>query len=142
MAAIFPASTTQGGTLVAAPDVCMTPMPPPPAGPGTIPVPYPNTAMLNQATNTSAKVKVVGKEVVTTKSKVSRSSGDESGTNKGLMSGSNMDEVSIKTGSSTVKIEGLPCVHLTSVSGHNGANANAPAGCQVAPSQTKVIVGS
>ena len=31
-------------------------------------------------------------------------------------------------------------VHLTSMTGHNGTNANVPAGVQVAPSQTKVIV--
>ena len=39
-----------------------------------------------------------------------------------------------------VKIEGQPCIHLTSMSGHNGTNANCPAGAVIAPSQTKVIV--
>jgi len=67
--------------------------------------------------------------------------GDEAGTNKGVMSGMNMDKVTFKKGSSKVKIEGQPCVHLTSLTGHNGTNANAPAGTQMAPSQTKVMVG-
>ena len=136
MTAIFPGSTKGGGQCMAVPDVCNTPAPP--AGP--IPIPYPNTAMVAQASKTSTKVKFVNKEVVTTKSEIPRSMGDEAGTAGGVMSGRNMDKVTFKKGSSKVKIEGQPCVHLTSTTGHNGSNANAPAGAQIAPSQTKVIV--
>ena len=82
----------------------------------------------------------MNKEVVTLKSEISRSMGDEAGTNKGVVSGMNMDKVTFKKGSSKVKVEGQPCVHLTSMSAHNGMNANMPAGCQVAPSQIKVLV--
>ena len=140
MPAIFPASTTQGGQCMAMPDVCLTPMPPPPVGPGTVPIPYPNNAMVNQATGTAMKVKFAGKEVVTKNSKISRSMGDEAGTNGGVMSGMNMGPVSYKKCSSTVKAEGQQVAHQTSVTAHNGTNANAPAGAQMAPSQTKVIV--
>ena len=140
MAAIFPGSTTAGGNCMATPDTCLTQMPPPPAGPGTIPVPYPNTGMLNQANNASTKVKFMNKEVVTLKSKIPRSMGDEAGTNGGVVSGQNMGEIQFKKGSTKVKVEGQPCIHLTSPTGHNGTNANAPAGTQVAPSQAKVIV--
>ena len=136
MAAIFPASTKGGGQCMGMPDVCLTPAPPAPP----IPIPYPNIAMVNQAKKTSKKVKFAGKEVVTIKSEISRSSGDEAGTNKGVMSGTNMDKVTFKKGSSKVKIEGQKCVHLTSMTGHNGSNANMPAGAQIAPSQTKVKV--
>jgi hypothetical protein len=136
MAAIFPASTKGGGTCFAMPDVCLTPAPPAPP----VPVPYPNTGMVNQAKDTSTKVKFAGKEAVTTKSEISRSMGDEAGVNKGVMSGMNMDKVAFKKGSSKVKVEGQACVHLTSMTGHNGSNANMPAGAQVAPSQTKVII--
>lgn len=136
MAAIFPASTKGGGTCFAMPDVCLTPAPPAPP----VPVPYPNTGMVNQAKKTSKKVKFAGKEVVTKKSEISRSMGDEAGVNKGVMSGMNMGKVQYKKGSSKVKIEGQPAVHLTSMTGHNGTNANMPAGAQVSPSQTKVIV--
>jgi hypothetical protein len=122
---------------MAAPDVCLTPVPPPV---GQAPIPYPNTAMLNQAQKTSKKVKFVSKEVLTTKSEIPKSMGDEAGTGKGVASGMNMDKVTFKKGSSTVKIEGQPCIHLTSMTAHNGMSANAPAGTQVAPSQTKVIV--
>ena len=136
MAAIFPASTKGGGNCFATPDVCLTPAPPAPP----VPTPYPNTGMVNQAKKTSKKVKFKGKEVVTKKSEISRSMGDEAGVNKGVMSGMNMGKVLFKKGSSKVKIQGQPCVHLTCMSGHNGTSANMPAGAQVAPSQTKVIV--
>lgn len=136
MTAIFPASTKGGGQCFAMPDVCLTPAPPAPP----IPVPYPNTGMVNQAKKTSTKVKFAGKEVVTKKSEMSRSMGDEAGLNKGVISGMNMSKVSYKKGSSKVKIQGQDCVHLTSMTGHNGSNANMPAGVQVAPSQTKVII--
>ena len=136
MVAIFPGSTMAGGTCLGAPDVCLTPAPPAPP----VPIPYPNTGMLNQAKKTSSKVKFAGKKVVTVKSEISRSMGDEAGVNKGVISGMNMGKIKFKKGSSKVKIEGQNCVHLTSVTGHNGANANMPAGAQIAPSQTKVKV--
>jgi len=137
MPAIFPGSTNGGGQCMAMPDVCLTPQPPPV---GQAPIPYPNTGMLNQAQKTSKKVQFAGKEVVTTKSEIPKSMGDEAGTGKGVISGMNMDKVAFKLGSSTVKIEGQPCVYLSSMTSHNGSNANAPAGTQVAPSQTKVII--
>mgnify|MGYP003635340902 CR=1 FL=1 len=136
MPAIFPASTKGGGQCLGVPDVCLTPAPPAPP----IPIPYPNIGMVNQAKKTSTKVKFAGKEVVTKKSEISRSSGDEAGVNKGVVSGMNMDKVTFKKGSAKVKIQGQPCIHLTSMTGHNGSNANMPAGAQIAPSQTKVII--
>ena len=139
MPAIFPASTTQGGQCMGAPDVCITPVPAVPS-PVPTPIPYPNTCMVMQATKTTENVKFVGKEVVTQKSEISQSMGDEAGTQGGVMSGVNMDQVTYKMGSSTVTVEGQPCIHLTSMSGHNGMNANMPAGSQIAPSQTKVII--
>jgi hypothetical protein len=129
-------STTQGGQCLAMPDVCKTPSPPLPP----IPIPYPNMGMCNQATNASVKVMIVNKEVITLKSKIPKSQGDEAGVAGGLVSGMNMGPASFKMGSSKVKIEGQPVVRLTSMTAHNGSNANAPAGTQVAPSQTKVLV--
>ena len=133
---MFPASTKGGGQCFAMPDVCLTPAPPAPP----VPVPYPNMGMLNQATKTSRKVKFAAKEVVTLKSEIPRSMGDEAGTNGGVISGRNMDKVTFKKGSSKVKVEGSPCVHLISMAGQNGVNANVPAGTVVAPSQVKVLV--
>ena len=137
MVAIFPGSTKAGGMCMGAPDVCKTPAPP---SPSPVPVPYPNMGQLMQANDTSTKVKFVNKEVVTVKSKIPMSQGDEAGVAGGLVSGKNMDEVAFKKGSSKVKIEGQDCVHFTSVTSHNGSNANAPAGPQLVPSQAKVLV--
>ena len=130
------ASTTAGGQLMGMPDVCKTPAPPAPP----IPVPFPNMGMCNQATKFSMKVKICMKEALTTKSEIPKTMGDEAGVAGGLVSGMNMGPASFKKGSSKVKIEGQPCVHLTSMTAHNGTNANAPSGLQVSPSQTKVIV--
>ena len=118
------------------PDVCKTPAPP---APNPVSVPYPNVGMANQAVNTSTKVKFVSKEAITLKSEIPSSSGDEAGVAGGAVSSVNMQKVQFKKGSSKVKIEGQPCVHLTSATGQNGSNANA-VGCQVVPSQIKVLV--
>ncbi|MFC1574149.1 DUF4150 domain-containing protein [Candidatus Latescibacterota bacterium] len=133
---MFPGSTKAGGQCFAIPDTCMTPAPPGPI----VPIPYPNTGMMNQAKKTSPKVKFAGKEVVTLKSEIPKSMGDEAGVKKGVVSQKNMDKILFKKGSSKVKVQGQPCIYLTAMSSHNGANANMPAGNQVAPSQNKVIV--
>jgi hypothetical protein len=52
-----------------------------------------------------------------------------------------MGKVVYKKGSATVSVEGQPLQHLTAMTGQNGANANMPAGQQVAPSQAKVMIG-
>lgn len=132
---MLPASTKGGGQCFAFPDACKTPTP---AGP--VPIPYPNIGMVNQVTGESTKVKFSGAGVVTKKSKMTRSQGDEAGTAGGVVSGVNMNQVLYKKGSAKVKVEGQPVQHLTAMSGHNGSNANMPAGIQVAPSQTKVLV--
>jgi len=133
---MFPGATKGGGNCLGMPDVCKTPAPPVPP----IPIPYPNTGMLMTASNTSSKVKFFSSETVTLKSKIPSSNGDEAGVAGGLVSGKNMDQCSFKMGSMSVKIEGQPAIMLTSISSHNGSNANMPAGCVVAPSQTKVII--
>jgi hypothetical protein len=133
---MFPASTKGGGQCFAFPDVCKTPAPPAPP----VPIPYPNIGMPAQASKTSTKVKICGKEVITTKSEIPHSQGDEAGVAKGMVSSDNMGKITFKKGSGKVKIEGNPCVHLLSTTAHNGSNANMPGGSQVAPSQTKVRV--
>ncbi len=132
---MFPGSTKGGGQCTAMPDTCNTPSPG-----GPVPVPYPNIAMLTQAKKTSTKVKFVSKAVVTLKSEIPRTMGDEAGVNKGVISGTNMDKAVFKKGSSKVKIQGQPCVIQTATVGQNGANANAPTGAQIVPSQNKVMI--
>ena len=77
---------------------------------------------------------------VTEKIKIPMSQGDEAGVQGGLVSGRNMDQAKFTKGSSKVKVEGQSILHLTSMSSHNGSNANAPTGMQIVPSQAKVIV--
>jgi hypothetical protein len=133
---MFPASTKGGGNCFAFPDVCKTPAPPAPF----VPVPYPNIAQCAQASDTADKVKILNKEVITKASSISRSSGDEAGTLKGLVSATNMDKVAWSAGVSKVKVQGNDIINHLKPSKHNGSNANAPPGAQVAPSQAKVII--
>ena len=133
--ATMPASSKGGGQCFAFPDACLTPPPPP-----GVPIPYPNIGMLNQAKKESKVLKWDGKWALTTKSEIPRSSGDEAGVLKGVISKMNMGKITFKKGSMKVSIEGQPAVHLTSMTSHNGMSANNPAGAQVAPSQTKAIL--
>lgn len=133
---MFPASSTGGGQCFAFPDVCKTPSPPG----SPVPIPYPNIGMVMQASGTASKVKLCRKPAVTKKSEMKRSQGDESGIAGGVVSNRNMDKVQYRKGSGKVKIEGQDAEFLSAMTGHNGSNANMPAGAQVAPSQTKVLV--
>lgn len=137
---MFPASTKAGGsTATTGPlDACKTPSP---AGP--VPIPYPNLAQVSDVNGGTAasKTKFDGAKVCTVKSEITRSSGDEAGTAGGVVSSRNMADVKFKMGSSKVIVEGEKCTHIGSMTGHNGSNANVPAGAQIAPSQTKVLVG-
>jgi hypothetical protein len=136
---MLPASTIGGGQCMIFPDVCKTPAPPAPF----IVVPYPNVAQLTDGKGGtfSKKVLICGDKTATTKSEISRSSGDEAGTLKGVVSQTNMGPAKFTKGSGKVTAEGSPVTHVTSTIGQNGVpNANCPAGVQVAPSQTTVFV--
>jgi hypothetical protein len=134
---MLPASTKQAGQcLVPGPaDVCKTPSP---AGP--VPLPYPNIAMCMQASGESSIVKFCGAWALTVASKIPMSTGDEPGVAGGVISSRFKGEVQYKKGSGKVKIEGKSAVHVTSMTGHNGSNANMPAGLQAVPSQVIVLV--
>jgi hypothetical protein len=137
---MFPGSTIGGGQCVIFPDVCKTPTPG-----GPVPIPYPNLAMCTDGKGGTycKKVFFSGDKVATTNSEISRSSGDEPGTVGGVISNCNMGPAKYKKGSGNVSAEGNPVVYLTSMIGQNGvSNANCPAGVQVAPSQTKVLVAA
>ncbi len=134
----MPGSTTGGGqAMTTGPsDVCKVPAPPAPP----IPTPLPNIVQVSGASGTSSKVKFAGRPVCTKSSKVSRSMGDEVGTLGGMVSNVNMNQMTWKKASGKVKAERKKIVYHTAMTGHNGSNANMPAGLQVAPSQTKVKV--
>lgn len=135
---MLPASTKAGGNYFAMPDVCLTPAPPAPP----VPVPYPNTAQLASSNGTVSKVVIENKETVVEGSKVPNSSGDEAGTNGGVVSGVNRGPVEPKQYSSKVYFDGKKATYVGGMSAHNGSNANMPAGAQISPSQSKVLVGA
>ena len=128
---MLPATSKANGTCLGVPDVCQVPAPPAPP----IPTPFPNTAMVANATGTSTKVKIENMDVVVETSEIPSSNGDEAGTIGGVVSGTVAQKVVFKLGSSKVKAEGKAMAFLTGVTAHNGASANMPAGLQIAPSQ-------
>jgi uncharacterized Zn-binding protein involved in type VI secretion len=136
---MFPASSNEKGQCMAFPDACKTPTPG-----GPVPMPYPNIAMLNQASGgtLSSKVKIMGSKAATKNTEISMSSGDEAGSaGGGVVSNKFKGPAKFKQGSSKVKIEGHEAAYLGAMVGQNDAsNSNMPAGHQVAPSQTKVMV--
>lgn len=119
------------------PDVCQVPAPPGPP----IPTPFPNMAMVSNATSTSSKVQFENKDAVTETSEIPSSTGDEAGVAGGVVSGTFAQKVVFKQGSSVVKAEGKGIAFLTAMTAHNGSNANMPAGLHDSPSQAKVLVG-
>jgi hypothetical protein len=133
----FSASTNGGGACNAFPDVCKTP-----PGPG-VPTPYPNVAQCSNAKgSTCAKnVKIKNKKVLTIKSEIGKSSGDEAGKLKGLMSQTCGDKVVRSAGYDKVKLGGAKIVTSMKSTKHNGSNANAPGGTQTSDSQSAVKCG-
>jgi len=71
----------QGFAVAAFPDVCKTPSPG-----GPVPIPYPNLVGPGQQQTAGSKVHIAGKTLATTSSTLSRSTGDEAGTLKGMVS--------------------------------------------------------
>jgi hypothetical protein len=120
---------------LAVPDTCNTP-----AGPAMVPVPYPNLGDVSTVKKTVPEVLNQNKESAVVGSELPSSNGDEAGTGGGIMSGTKGDKVTFKSGSSKVRFAGKQAAMLTSTTGQNGTSANAPAGAQIAPSQTKVFV--
>ena len=135
---MLPASTKGGGKCAGFPDVCKVPAPPAPF----VPTPFPNIAQLSSASQgtCATKVKIDGKPTVVKTTEIPRSQGDEAGTLKGMVSQVVMDKATYKVGSTKVRAQGQPVVTVLKQTTHNGSNANIPAGIQVEPSQTKVMI--
>ena len=139
----FPNSTKEGGqAMCLGPDVCYIPAPPPPAGPGGIPTPFPNMGMHMQATKTTTKVYIRKKHCLIEGSEIPMSKLDEPGmgpnppTIKGLVSKKNMAKVVFKKHSGKVKMQGKGVIFHTVPTMHN---ANNNPGMHSVPSQTQVF---
>lgn len=134
---MMPATCTMAGMCQGTPDVCKTPAPP---SPSPVPIPYPNLAQVPMTQSASMKVLIMNKETVCENNTIPRTNGDEAGVAGGVTSGVFGDQMAFKLGSSKVKAEGKKVCMVTSLTAHNGSNANMPAGQQVVPSQVKVLV--
>jgi len=144
---MYPASTKPGGAnMTMSPiDTCKTPSPG-----GPVPIPYANLVDGLAATNdpaAKATQKVIinesaakGYKTTSATAAAIKSNGDEAGAKKGLVSSKNMSPSNYKMGMSKVKAEGKSVTLNLTPTAHSGANANAPAGTQIAPSQSKVLL--
>ena len=117
-------------------DICLTPAPPPVK---SLPLPYPNVAQCAQADASTAtsSVTIRQKAVLTKVSKIPKSTGDEPGTDGGVVSLTNTHEVAYITSSTKVKFEGNAVVFLNCNTTQNKANT---VGMQTVPSQVVVTV--
>ena len=131
---MFPVSTKGGGQCTGFPDVCKVPAPAPP---GFVPTPFPNMGNVATADKVTTKVFIQNKGVVHEGSEIPRSSGDEAGTMKGMVSAAIMGKVVYTSAVSKVKVEGQAIVTVLKTTKHNDGNT---VGSQLSPSQTKVIV--
>jgi hypothetical protein len=127
------ANCQKGGQSIAFPDVCLTPAPP---SPSPVPIPYPNVATTPMAVNARYNVLIDGMPAHNMGTTVPQTNGDNAGLATGLASGTVMGPSRQVTASFTVLVGGKPMTKLTSMSIQN--NTNAP-GCQVVPSQVKVL---
>ena len=91
-----------GGVVSFMPDVCLTPSP---SG-SPVPVPYPNVAMSRDGDKGSTSVTADGNPIMLLGSCLSRSTGDEAGTNGGVVSGTTQGAAEFVGHSFDVKIEG------------------------------------
>ena len=99
------------------PDVCITP-----CAPSPVPIPYPNIGQASDTSQGPSTVKTDGQMPMVQGAKYSRSSGDEAGTNGGVMSGVNMNECEFMMYSFTVKFEGKNVCRLGDPMFHNRKN--------------------
>lgn len=107
------------GMAISFPDPCKTPTP---AGP--VPIPYPNIAQSADTSKGSKTVKVDGNPIMLKNSEFKRSSGDEAGTAKGVMSNNNMGGAKFLVYSFDVKFDGQNVSRLSDAMQTNCGTAN------------------
>ena len=108
---------TSGGSLATFPDVCLTPSPG-----GPVPVPYPNLARSVDLADGTRTVAVDGSPIAVEDSVFSRSTGDEPGTQKGVLSRAVMGEARFLNWSFDVKVEGKGACRLFDPMASNGGS--------------------
>jgi len=116
---LSPVTKASGGKVIAAPDVCKTPV-----GSAIVPIPYPNISKSGDLAKGSKSVKINGASVCLSTSEFSTSTGDEAGSAKGIVSGTTKGKVHPVNYSFDVKIEGKSVVRNTDL--FTGNNRNTP----------------
>ncbi|MCP4160498.1 MAG: DUF4150 domain-containing protein [Deltaproteobacteria bacterium] len=121
---------SKGIATASAPDVCLTPAPPAPP----IPIPYPNIAKDEDLVDGSVTVTADGGMSIAIEGcKLAQSTGDEGGAVGGISSGVTKGEAEFTSFSSTVFIEGMPCVRHTDTLTMNKGNTVCMGGIVVPP---------
>lgn len=112
-----------GGTVAFMPDVCLTPQP---SGP-PVPIPYPNTAMSADADKCAKSVKCDGNPIAVQGSTFAQSTGDEAGSNGGVVSGCTKGKAEFVAGSFDVQAEGKGVARFGDLMlGNKGGAVNTP----------------
>jgi hypothetical protein len=106
-----------GGMSIVFPDVCITP-----AAPSPIPIPYPNIGKSSDTDQGPTSVTTDGEMPMVKGAVYARSSGDEPGTNGGVLSGVNMNVCEFLLYSFDVKFEGNNVCRLGDPLWHNKKN--------------------
>ena len=128
------ATIKSGGICFAFPDVCRTP----PPAPG-VPIPYPNTGKMEEATEVTTTVNAGGNSIITEASQIPITMGDEAGTGGAVKPGAGptKGKVEFKTFSGTVKAQGNRVVRMFDSTTQNNGNAVG----QVLGGEATVLVG-
>lgn len=106
-----------GGVSIVFPDVCKTP-----TSGGPIPIPYPNIGKASDTSKGPKAVKTDGKMPMVKGAKYSMSTGDESGSVGGIISGKTKGECEFMMYSFDVKFEGKNVCRLGDPLFHNKKN--------------------
>lgn len=106
-----------GGTSIVFPDVCKTQ-----CGNAVVPIPYPNIGKSSDTVKGPKKVTIDKKMPMVKGSKYSKSTGDEGGSLKGVVSGTNKGECEFMMYSFDVKFEGKNACRLGDPLFHNKKN--------------------
>ena len=125
---MLPASNRGAGMNIGFPDVCNTP-----AGPATVPVPYPNLAMNATAAPFSPNVMVSYMNALNMGPSIPMTSGDEAGVAHPMIKGPGR----YTAGNPVVKINYMPAINLTCPT--TGNNMNNGLGAVLVPSVTNVF---
>lgn len=106
-----------GGVSIVGPDVCKTPV-----GSAIVPIPYPNIGKSSDTAKGPKSVKTDGKMPMVKKAIYTKTTGDEPGVQKGIISGKVSDECEFMMYSFDVKFEGKNVCRMGDPLFHNKKN--------------------